>query len=199
MLRLNSPLITGRMLPLALALGLAPVALLGQSAPAPAMTDNPLLTESTLPFNYPHFDRIKDEHYLPAFEAGMAEQRREIDAITATPGEPTFENTIVALERSGQLLGRVSRVFFNLTGTHTNPAMQKLEREIGPKLAAHGDAIRLNAALFDRIASLYERRMSLGLDEEAARVLERYYKDFVRSGAKLNEADKTYQIGRAHV
>lgn len=192
MLRLNSPLQTGRILPLALALGLAPVAMLGQSAPASPMTDNPLLTESTLPFNYPHFDRIKDEHFLPAFEAGMAEQRREIDALVATPGEPTFENTIVALERSGQLLGRVSRVFFNLTGTHTNPAMQKIEREIGPKLAAHGDAIRLNAALFDRIASLYDRRESLGLDEEASRVLERYYKDFVRSGAKLNEADKTY-------
>jgi peptidyl-dipeptidase Dcp len=155
----------------------------------PAM-DNPLLVESTLPFNYPRFDLIKDEHYAPAFEAGMAEQRREIDAIAGNPAAPTFENTIVAMEKSGQLLGRVSRVFFNLSGTNTNPTMQKIEKELAPKLAAHGDAIRLNSALFARIQALHDQREKLGLDAESNRLLERYYKDFVRAGAKLSEDQK---------
>lgn len=153
--------------------------------------DNPLLVESPLPFNYPRFDLIKDEHYAPAFAAGMAEHRREIDAIADQPAAPTFENTIVAMERAGQTLGRVSRVFSNLSGTITNPAMQKIEKEMAPKLAAHSDAIRLNHALFQRIQSLYDRRDQLGLDPESARLLERYYKDFVRSGARLGEAEKS--------
>ncbi len=156
-----------------------------------SMTDNPLLTESTLPYFFPHFDRIKDEHYAPAFIAGMSEHRGEIDLIANNPEAPTFENTIAAMERAGQTLGRVSRVFFGLSGTITNPAMQKTEKELAPKLAAHGDAIRLNAALFQRISTLFESRESLGLDAESDRLLERYYKDFVRAGAKLNEEQKT--------
>ncbi|MDP1579086.1 MAG: M3 family metallopeptidase [Candidatus Didemnitutus sp.] len=155
------------------------------------MTDNPLLTESTLPYFFPHFDRIKDEHYAPAFIAGMGEHRAEIDLIANNPEAPTFENTITALERAGQTLGRVSRVFFGLSGTITNPAMQKTEKEMAPKLAAHGDAIRLNAALFQRISTLFDNRESLGLDAESDRLLERYYKDFIRAGAKLNEEQKT--------
>jgi peptidyl-dipeptidase Dcp len=187
----ETPLLRGLLMPLTLALSLAPAALLGHTAPA-TMPENPLLAESTLPFNFPHFDLIKDEHYVTAFDAGMAQQRQEIDAIAANSAAPTFENTIVALERSGQVLGRASRIFFSLNGTFTNPEMQKIEKLLAPKLAAHGDSIRLNPALFDRIQSLYERRDSLGLDAESARLLERYYKDFVRAGAKLNEADKTY-------
>lgn len=155
-----------------------------------AMTENPLLTESDLPYNYPNFTQIKDEHFAPAYEQGMAENRREVDAIAAQKSEPTFENTIVAMERSGQLLARVNRIFSNLNGTITNPAMQKIEKDMAPKLSAHSDAIRLNPALFARIATLYDNRASLRLDPESLRLLERYYKDFVRAGAKLNESDK---------
>ncbi|MBA4137516.1 MAG: dipeptidyl carboxypeptidase II [Opitutus sp.] len=175
---------------LSVTLALSATLLPAADNPSPPM-DNPLLAESTLPFNYPRFDLVKDEHYAPAFAAGMAEQRREIDSIASNTAAPTFENTIVALERSGQLLGRVSRVFFNLSGTNTNPAMQKVEKEMAPKLAAHGDAIRLNSQLFARLQALYDQRESLGLDAESGRLLERYYKDFVRAGAKLSESDKT--------
>jgi peptidyl-dipeptidase Dcp len=157
---------------------------------ATAMTDNPLLTESNLPFNYPQFDRIKDEHFAPAYDRGMAEHRREIDAIAAQKDAPTFENTIVAMERAGQLFARTHRIFSNLNGTVTNPAMQKIEKDMAPKMSAHNDAIRLNAALFARISKLYENRQSLRLDPESDRLLERYYKDFVRAGAKLDEANK---------
>jgi len=151
---------------------------------------NPLLSESTLPFRYPPFDRIRVEHYAPAFEQGMAEHRREIAAIAGNKEEPTFENTIVAMEQAGQLLARTSRVFFGLNGSNTNPEMQKLQREMAPKLAAHSDAITLDPALFARVAALYEKRDALGLDPESKRLLWRYHKDFVRAGAKLPDADK---------
>lgn len=169
-------------------------ALLGSAAfaatPAAPAMDNPLLVESTLPYHFPRFDLVKDEHYLPAFAAGMAQQRAEVDAIAANPEAPTFDNTIVALERSGATLGRVSRVFSNLNGTVTNPAMQQVEKQVAPQLAAHGDAIRLNPALFARIQDLHARRAGLGLDPESDRLLDRYYKDFVRAGARLPEEDK---------
>ncbi|MBP6864234.1 MAG: M3 family metallopeptidase [Candidatus Didemnitutus sp.] len=185
---MSRPFLPSRWLRVAIALSIgATVQLSAQS-----MNDNPLLSESTLPFNYPHFDLLKVEHYAPAFDAGMAQQKQEIDTIASNPAAPTFENTIVALERSGRTLGRVSRVFFNLSGTVTNPEMQKIEKLMAPKLAAHGDSIRLNSALFERIQSLYQRRAELALDPESDRLLERYYKDFVRAGAQLNEADKTY-------
>ncbi len=151
---------------------------------------NPLLTESTLPFHYPRFDLIKNEHYLPAYEAGMTEQLAEVAAIANNSAAPTFDNTVVALERSGRLLGRVSTVFGNLSSAHTNPEMQKVQRTMSPKLSAHADAIRLNPALFARLSALYDQRDKLGLDAESKRLLERYYKDFVRSGAKLPEAEK---------
>ena len=176
------------LLSLALALG---ATTLPAAEPAKLPMDNPLLTESTLPYNFPRFDLIKDEHYLPAFEAGIAEQRREVDEIATNSAAPTFENTIVALERSGQTLRRASSVFFSLSGTNTNPEMQKIEKLMAPKLAAHGDSIRLNPALFARIETLYAKRDSLNLDAESSRLLERYYKDFVRAGAKLSEGDKT--------
>ena len=175
---------------LSLALALAAPALpAAETAPLPM--DNPLLVESNLTHNFPRFDLIKDEHYLPAFEAGIAEQRREIDEIAGNNAAPTFDNTIVALERSGQTLRRASSVFFSLSGTNTNPEMQKIEKIMAPKLAAHGDSIRLNPALFARIEQLYQQRASLRLDAESDRLLERYYKDFVRAGAKLSEGDKT--------
>jgi peptidyl-dipeptidase Dcp len=157
---------------------------------ADAMTDNPFAQPSSLTFGYPDFSRIKDTDFRPAYTAGMAEHLREVEAIANNPEAPTFANTLAALERSGQLLGRVSRTFSNLVGAHTNDARRALDREISPQLAAHSDAIRLNAKLFARIRALHERRETLGLDAESRRLLERLYKDFVRSGAQLNEADK---------
>jgi peptidyl-dipeptidase Dcp len=161
------------------------------SASVPPMTDNPLFSESSLPYHSPPFDKIKDEHYPPAFEKGMVDQLKEVEAIAANKEPATFENTIVALERSGDLLSRVDRIFSNLTGANTNPALQKIEKEMSPKLAAHQDAIHLNGALFVRVQSLYDNREKLGLDPESKYLIERYYKDFVRAGAKLSEADKT--------
>ncbi|MEP6686350.1 MAG: dipeptidyl carboxypeptidase II, partial [Verrucomicrobiota bacterium] len=155
------------------------------------MTKNPLLTESTLPYHSPPFDQIKDEHYEPAYAQGMKEELKEVEAVANNKEKPTFDNTIVALERSGRTLARVDHIFSNLTGANTNPTMQKIETAMAPKLSAQRDAIHLNGALFARIQSLYDDRDKLGLDAEAKWLLERYYKDFVRAGAKLSESDKT--------
>ena len=163
----------------------------GETLAPAAAVENPLLTESTLPYQYPPFDRIKDDDYPPAFEKGMADQLKEVDSIANNKAPATFDNTLVALERSGQLLARVNRVFSNLAGANTNPTLQKIEAANAPKLSAQRDAITLNGALFVRIHSLYDQRDQLGLDPESKRLLERYDKDFVRSGAKLSEADKT--------
>ncbi|MFL6596287.1 MAG: M3 family metallopeptidase [Chthoniobacterales bacterium] len=152
--------------------------------------DNPLLSESTLPYQMPPFDKIKSEHFSPAFAVALPEELKEVEAIANNKDEPTFENTIVALEKSGRTLLRVNNIFSNLTGAHTNPVLQKTETEISPKLAAHADAIHLNPKLFARIQALYDKRDQLGLDAESTYLLERYYKDFVRAGAKLSEADK---------
>ncbi len=162
-----------------------------RAAPVPATGENPLLSPSPLPYQYPPFDRIKNEHYLPAFEQGMAEQLREVDAIVQNPEAPTFANTIVALERSGVLLNRVNNIFSNLAGTNTNPEMQQIETTMAPRLAEHSDAILLNPRLFARVQAVYDQRASLTLDPESARLLERYYKDFVRAGAKLAPPDQT--------
>lgn len=156
-----------------------------------AATPNPLLEPSPLPFGYPAFDRVRDSHYAPAFSQGMAEHLREVEAIANNPSEPTFENTLVALERSGQLLGRVQRLFFNLVGAHGNDALRAVEKEMAPKLAAHSDAIRLNPALFARVDRLHARLDQLGLDPESRRLLDRTHRDFVRSGARLGETEKT--------
>ena len=155
------------------------------------MTANPLLKESTLDFHYPPFDQIKDEHFAPAYEQGMAEQLKEIEPIASNPEAPTFENTIVALEKTGVLLERVDRIFSNLASANTNPTLQKVETEMAPKLAAQRDAIYLNGPLFKRVETLYNERAKLGLDEESQWLIERYYKDFVRAGAQLSDADKT--------
>jgi peptidyl-dipeptidase Dcp len=154
------------------------------------LRDNPLLTESPLPYHYPPFDKIKNEHFAPAIEAGMREQLQEIEPIANNSEKPTFENTVVALERTGRLLDRGQSTFSNLNACNTNPQMQKIEKDMAPKLSAHRDAIHLNGKLFARIQELYDNRDNLGLDPESAYLLERYYKDFVRAGAKLSEADK---------
>ncbi|MBN6040167.1 M3 family metallopeptidase [Amycolatopsis sp. 195334CR] len=152
--------------------------------------DNPFASASELPYRLPPFDRITGEHYRPAFEAGIAEQVEQVRAIADNPEPPTFDNTVVALERSGELLGRVSMVFFNLTSSDTTPELQQLQAEIAPKLSAHRDAIHLDKKLFARITELYEKRDSLDLDPESAWLLERYHVDFVRAGAALGEAEQ---------
>ena len=154
------------------------------------LKDNPLAAESVLPYQYPPFDKIKDEHFIPAIEAGMRDQLTEIEPIANNPEKPTFDNTIVALERTGRLLDRAERTFSNLNACDTNPTRQKIDKEMAPKLAAHHDEIFLNPKLFARVQALYEKRDELGLDPESAYLLERYYKDFVRAGAKLSDEDK---------
>src|SRR6266513_1037464 len=154
------------------------------------LKDNPLLNESSLPYHVPPFDKIKDEHFAPATEEGMREELKEVEAVANNSEKPTFDNTIVALERTGRLLDRAERTFSNLNACNTNPEMQKIEKEMAPKLSAHRDAIHLNGKLFSRIQELYDGRDKLGLDPESAYLLERYYKEFVRAGAKLSNPDK---------
>ena len=151
---------------------------------------NPFAAKSTLPFEYPAFDKIKNEHFAPAYLEGMRQQAAEMEAIAANRAAPTFENTIVAMERSGQLLNRVGIVFGTLSGSYTNDALKALDKEMAPKLSAHGDAIRLNPKLYARIKSLYDKRTKLKLDAESVYLLERYHTDFVRAGAKLSNANK---------
>ena len=152
---------------------------------------NPFYAPSTLPFQAPPFDKIKDDDYQPAIEAGMAQQQAEIRTIADNPAAPTFDNTIVALEKSGRLLDRATAVFFGVTGANINPTLQNVKTIEAPKLAAHQDFLFLNTKLFARIAALYKERGTLGLDAESLRLLERYYDDFVHAGANLSEADKT--------
>ena len=152
--------------------------------------DNPFANESTLPNHYPPFDKIKDEHFVPAIEAGMREQLKEIEPIANSSEEPTFDNTIIALERTGRLLDRAERTFSNLNACDTNPKRQQIDKEIAPKLSEHRDEIFLNPKLFSRVQALYEKRDQLALDPESGYLLERYYKDFVRAGAKLSDSDK---------
>ena len=156
-----------------------------------AMADNPFHALSTLPYRLPPFDRIKDADYVPAFEAGMREQRAEVATIAHNSRPADFDNTIVALERTGQLLERVNTVFSNLNASNTNPEMDRIDTEMTPRLTAHEDAILLDPALFARVDAIYQRRASLKLDPESLQLLERYHVMFVRAGAKLSEADKT--------
>ena len=149
------------------------------------VSGNPFFVVSNLPYQAPRFDLIKNEHYQPALERGMAEQRAEVDAIANNPEAPTFENTIVALEKTGSLLNRAGAVFGNLAGAHTNPEIQKVQAALAPKFAAHQDAIVLDGKLFARIKSLHDKRDSLGLDDQSKRLLERYHTDFIRAGANL--------------
>ncbi|GAB2656193.1 M3 family metallopeptidase [Arenimonas aestuarii] len=154
------------------------------------VSGNPFFVVSSLPYQAPRFDLIKDEHYQPALERGMAEHRAEISAIANNPDAPSFMNTIVAMEKTGALLNRAGAVFGNLAGAHTNPQIQKVQATLAPKFAAHQDAILLDSKLFARVRSLYEQRDSLGLDAQSKRLLERYHTDFIRAGANLSDADK---------
>lgn len=151
---------------------------------------NPFIARSTLPYELPPFDLIAESDYRPTFERAMAKQQTEIEAIADSDDPPTFANTIQALERSGQLLHRVSAVFFNQTASHTNSTVSEIETEIAPRLAAHNDALYLNARLFDRVKTLYEAREKLDLDAEDLHLLERYYTDFVRAGAEPSPTDQ---------
>ncbi|MCX5210449.1 M3 family metallopeptidase [Kitasatospora sp. NBC_00240] len=154
------------------------------------MSDNPFFEPSTLVYELPPFTAIREEHYLPAFERGMADQLAEIAAITADPQPPTFDNTLIALERSGALLRRVGAVFLNQSSADTNDLVDAVDAEISPRLAAHQDAIHLDAALFARIEALHERRDSLGLDAQSLRLLQRHHTRFVRAGARLGAAEQ---------
>ncbi len=176
---------TTAILALAIAIGNAPT-----TAAQEEMADNPFFAESPLPHQHPPFDRIDDAHYTPAFERGMADQIAEIEAIAGASEPPTFENTIVALERSGQLLNRVAATFFALSSADTNDAINAIRNEMAPRLAAHTDRMLLDAGLFARVESLYEQRADLGLDDESRRLVEEYYVDFVRAGARLSDAEK---------
>ncbi len=155
------------------------------------LADNPLLQPSTLPFKAPHFDRITDAHFRPAILEGMKRHLEEIAAIANNTEAPTFENTVVAMEKAGQDLGRATSVFYNLTGSANNDSLQAIKNDLAPQLAAHGDAITLNSALFARIKSLYEQRSTLALDPVSDRLLDRYYTRFVRAGALLDDAAKS--------
>lgn len=162
------------------------------SAAAPDFgPSNPFFAPSTLPFHAPPFDKIKNEDFQPAMEAGMAQQQSEVQAIADNPEAPTFENTMVALEKSGQLLDRVTAAFSGVTGANTNDTLQKVRSIEAPKLAAHRDFIFLNSKLFARVEAIYSQRATLKLDPESLRLVERYHDEFVHAGANLSEADKT--------
>jgi peptidyl-dipeptidase Dcp len=161
-----------------------------QSADAGFGPANPFYAASTLPFQAPPFDKIKDGDYQPAIEAGMAEQLKEMRAIADNPAAPTFENTLVAMEKTGALFQRAFAAFNGVTGANTNPTLEKIQREEAPKLAAHNDAIFLDAKLFHRVAAVYEKRESLKLSPEGLRLVEFYYQRFVHAGANLSDADK---------
>jgi peptidyl-dipeptidase Dcp len=154
------------------------------------MAENPFSHPSALPYQLPPFDRIRNGDYRPAFEEAMREQRMEVGQIAHDPAAPDFQNTIVALERSGRMLGRVSGVFFNLNASNTDPEMQQIDSEMAPALQAHEDAIFLDPALFARVDAVYQRRAGLKLDSESLQLLERYYIEFVRAGARLSDTDK---------
>ncbi|HSU16599.1 peptidyl-dipeptidase Dcp [Longimicrobium sp.] len=171
----------------------APAAPAGSGSPAPAAAparENPFFTASTLPYQAPRFDLIRDQDYQPALEEGMRQQLAEIETIAGQAAAPTFDNTIVAMERSGQLLTRVSKVFGAVVQANSDSTLERVQTEEAPRLAAHSDAIYLNDRLFQRVKSLYDRRASLGLTPEQDRLVERYHQSFVRAGANLSEAGK---------
>ncbi|MDB5694374.1 MAG: Peptidyl-dipeptidase Dcp [Alphaproteobacteria bacterium] len=157
---------------------------------APSAHANPFAAPSTLPFQAPPFDRIRDSDYQPAFEQGMAEQAAEIRRIADNPAPATFDNTIAAIERSGRMLDRVNQAFSGVVSANTNPVLDKVQEVETPKLTQHQDAIYLDPRLFARVQSLYRNRARLGLDAEQKQVLEIYQEQFIRAGAQLSEPDK---------
>lgn len=158
---------------------------------APAQAENPFAQRSTLPYQAPPFDKIQDGDYQPAIEQGIAESLAEVRAIADSPAAPTFDNTIVAMERQGQMLARAQAAFGQVAQANTNPTLQATQAVLAPKLAAYGDTIFLDPKLFARVKSLYDRKASLKLDAEQAMLVEEYYTNFVRAGAQLSAADQT--------
>src|SRR5436853_1783683 len=161
-----------------------------ENSPSMTVTENPLFADWTAPFGVPPLADMKPEHFPPAFERALAEHRSEVAAIAGEAAEPTFGNTVAALERSGRLLTWVSNVFYVLAGAHTSEPIQALERDLAPKLARHRNEIHLNDSLFARLDALHQRGDGLGLTGEQARVLERYHALFRRAGARLDTAAK---------
>ncbi len=157
--------------------------------------ENPFFKEWTTPFGVPPFDEIKVEHYVPAVKEGITQREAEIDAIVANTAEPTFENTIFELDKSGELLTKINGVFGPLNSANTNEEMQAAAREISPLQTAHRDNISMNPELFKKIKAIYDKRESLGMDAEQLRVTEKYYQDFERNGANLTESDKEIMKG----
>ncbi|HEY0819126.1 MAG TPA: peptidase M3, partial [Rhizobacter sp.] len=149
---------------------------------------NPLLQPWTTPFGLPPFAEVRPAHFKPAFDAALAEQRAEVDAIAANEQPPSFDNTVAALDRSGRLLARVEALFHNLAASETSPELQAVEREMAAPLAAHGSAVYMNAALFHRVDAVHAQRDTLGAEER--RLVERIHLDFVRAGAKLAPPDQ---------
>jgi peptidyl-dipeptidase Dcp len=176
---------TSRFVPLILS------ALLATGLAGAQTNDNPLLTVSPLPLRYPQFDKLRDEHFAPALDRGMAEQLAEVQAIADNPAPPTFDNTLVAWEKSGRLLSRTTTLLSNLTGADATPARQQLQADYAPRLAAQRDAVLLNPRLFARVEALYTQRDKAAPDAEARRLIERYHRDMVRAGAQLNDEQKT--------
>jgi len=163
----------------------------GQSADVPSNDPNPFFVDYGTPFNVQPFDRIEEAHFVPAFEEAMTRQNAEIETIVGNPDAPTFENTIVALDLSGELLNEVSRVFFALTGSNTNDEIQGIQKQVSPMLAAHRDEIQLNPGLFARVKTVYDEREVLDLNREQLFLVENLYDRYVRNGALLNEEDQT--------
>src|ERR1035437_4385306 len=155
------------------------------------LASNPFMHASTLPFQAPDFTKIKDSDFAPAFKEGFKEQLVKIEKIAQNPEAPTFENTLVALEKSSQLLRRVYGVFNMLSGANTDSVLQKLNEAVAPKLAAQQDAIYLNEKLYQRIKTIYQKKDELNLDKESAWLLEYYHDQFIRAGANLSTDDKT--------
>lgn len=171
-------------------LGMAVLSCQNQKKESETNMENPFFKEWTTPYGVPPFDEIKEEHYLPAVEEGIRKHETEVNAIVEDKSEPTFDNTILALDKAGQLLDMVTSTFYPLNSANTNDKMQELAREISPLLTRHSDNIMMNAGLFEKIKSVYDKRNSLGLDEEQLRATEKYYEDFVRNGANLSAADQ---------
>jgi len=176
------------------ATALVVVSVCAAAAPAAknAVSGNPFAQPSPLFLQAPQFDKIHDTDYAPAFDQGMKEQLAEIDAIADNKAAPTFENTVIAMEKSGRMLDRVSETFFNVVQANTNDALDKVQADVAPKLAAHNDAIFLNPKLFARVKAVYDNRAKLNLDPESARLLDVYYQQFVHAGANLDDKDKAH-------
>ncbi|MFA6580663.1 MAG: peptidase M3, partial [Paludibacter sp.] len=155
-----------------------------------AKSDNPFFEKYTNKYGAPPFDKIKNEHYMPAFKEGIKQHQSEIDAIANSSEAPTFDNTIAALDYSGDLLRKVSSVFYNLYSADTNEGMDSIANEVSPLLSEHNDNIYLNEKLFARIKTLFDNRAKLGLTDEQIRLLEKYHRNFIRSGADLNPEQK---------